>query len=118
VLETRFTGQALRGYLATFLGCRLGDSIASAGLSINPPVALTFQEAKAAIIEQTPDRVVAEVGEAEFNMIKKGKLDPDEADGKAEFLHKSRYTLTRDANDVWRISDRVPSFKEWECREK
>jgi hypothetical protein len=29
---------------------------------------------------------------------------------------KSRYTLSRDAADVWRISDRQVSFSEWECR--
>ena len=33
-------------------------------------------------------------------------------------MRKSRYTLTRDDKGVWRIADRVPSFKEWECREK
>ena len=59
------------------------------------------------------------MGEAEFNMVMTGgNLDPAQADGKTEFLFKSRYTLTRDAKGVWRISDRVPSFKEWECREK
>ena len=33
VLETRLTGQALRCYLATNFGCRMGDTIASAGVS-------------------------------------------------------------------------------------
>jgi hypothetical protein len=118
VLETRLTGKALRCYLATFFGCQRDGLIASAGVSLNEPTALAFHEAPAKILEQTPDRIVAEVGEAEFNMVLDGHLDPKQADGKAELLHKSRYTLTRDAKGVWRISDRIPSFKDWECREK
>jgi hypothetical protein len=118
VLESRLTDKALRCYLASYFGCRLGDSIASAGVSLNVPIAAPFQEARAAILEQNADRVVAEVGEAEFNMVPGGKLDPTQADGKSELIYKSRYTLVRDAKGVWRISDRVPSFKEWECRER
>jgi hypothetical protein len=118
-LETRLTGQALRCYLATFFGCRLGDSIASAGVSLNEPMAVAFYEARTTILEQTPNRIVAEVGDAECNRGQTdGTLDPAQADGKSEHEHKSRYTLTRDAKGVWRISDRIPSFKEWECREK
>jgi hypothetical protein len=77
VLETRLTGQALRCYLASYFGCRLGDSIASAGVSRAGIPAASFLEAKTAILEQTPDRIVAEVGEAEFNMVNTdGHLDP------------------------------------------
>ena len=118
ILESRLTGRALQCYLASFFGCRQGDSIASAGVSLDGPSAVPFYEAPAAILEQTADRIVAEVGEAEFNMVLQGKLDPKQADGKTEFKHKSRYTLIRDAKDVWRISDRTPSFKAWECRER
>jgi hypothetical protein len=118
LLEGRLTGRALNCYLATYFGCRLGDMIASAGFSRLVPPVIPFFEARAAIIEQSPDRVVAEVGEAEYNMVLKGKLVPAQADGKSEYKFKSRYTLTRDAQGVWRIADRVPSFSEWECREK
>jgi hypothetical protein len=118
VFEQRLTGRALACHLASYVGCRLGDSMASAGVSTNSPVAVPFQEAKAAIIEQTADRVVAEVSEAEYNMVRDGKLVPGEGDGVFEHKNKSRYTLTRDAQGVWKIADRVPSFSEWECREK
>jgi len=119
VLEARLTGQALRCYLATNFGCRMGDIIARAGVSRDVIAALPFHEAKAAILEQTPDRVVAEVGEAEFNMVNlDGKIDPKQANGTIEHKRRSRYTLTRDDKGVWRISDRIPGFKDWECREK
>src|SRR5215218_2147084 len=110
VLERRLTGRALTCHLASYLGCRLGDLIASAGVSINSPAAVPFQEAKAAIIEQTADRVVAEVGETEYSMVRDGKLVPSEGDGVIEHKYRSRYTLVRDAKGVWKISDRVPSF--------
>ena len=102
VLESRLTDKALRCYLASYFGCRLGDSIASAGVSLNVPIAAPFQEARTAILEQNADRVVAEVGEAEFNMVPGGKLDPTQADGKSELIYKSRYTLVRDARGVSR----------------
>jgi hypothetical protein len=118
VLETRLTGQALRCYLASYFGCRMGDWIASAGVSRDGLRAASYYEARSTILEQTPDRIVAEVGEAPFDDVLDGTLSPRKEDGKSEFNDKSRYTLIRDAKGVWRISDRIPSFKEWECREK
>ena len=119
VLETRLTGQALRCYVASYFGCRLGDWIASAGVSRDGgPRRVSFYEARSTILEQTPDRIVAEVGEAPSDDVDHGKLSPRKEDGKSEFNDKSRYTLIRDEKGVWRISDRIPSFKEWECREK
>jgi hypothetical protein len=118
VLETRLTGQALRCYVASYFGCRMGDWIASAGVSRDGgPRALSFNESRTTILEQTPDRIVAQMSEAPSDMVLQGKVIKD-ADGKTEHKHSSRYTLTRDAKGVWRISDRIPSFKEWECREK
>jgi hypothetical protein len=116
-LETRLTGHALRCYLASYFGCRMGDSVASAGISLDGPRAVSFNESRTTILEQTADRIVAQMSEAPSDMVLLGKLTK-EADGKTEHKHSSRYTLTRDAKGVWRISDRIPSFKEWECREK
>ena len=118
VLEGRLTGRALKCYQATYFGCRLGDRIALAGLSIGRPVALAFIEGQVRIVEQTADRVVADVPEVEYNASIDGKLDKDQVGDRRDFGIKSRYTLTRDAHGVWRISDRVPSYPEWECREK
>jgi hypothetical protein len=118
VLRARLTGRAMACYLASYFGCRLGDRIASAGLSLNVPVARAFAEGKAQILEQTADRIVADVPEVEFNAAPSGKLDKGQVRDRTEFGLKSRYTMIRDAGGTWRISDRVPSYPEWECREK
>ena len=119
VLESRLTDKALRCYLASYFGCRLGDSIASAGVSLNVPIAAPFQEARATILDQNADRVVAEVGEAEFNMVPGGKLDPTQADGKSErILQIPLHPCPRRQGRLAGFSYCAPSFKEWECREK
>jgi hypothetical protein len=116
------TGKVLACYVASYLGCDAGAWIASSeGLSLvvkRKPFTLS----KVTILEQTPDRVVADVVEADLGVLQKGvrvdrfTLRPLMADevGELGTTGKSRYTITRGKDGTWRISDRKPSF-EWLC---
>lgn len=114
-LKSRLTGKALDCYLASYFGCRIGDSIAIAGVALHGPNAVPHTTSAIAIVEQTPDRIVVDVAEAPGEIVDRGILDTKEA-RTLTLTDRSRYTLVRSSQDPWRIADRVPSFKDWECR--
>jgi hypothetical protein len=99
------TGPAVQCYVATYFGCSIGDDIGIAGLAMpGGPLREPWDGSKVTIIEQTRDRIVAEVTES-------SEPDGDPADT----AHHSRFTLVRDAAGTWRIWDRQVT-QEWECR--
>jgi hypothetical protein len=144
-LRQYVTGRALQCYLSTYFGCTIGQWVASAGIALEgAPAMVPFTRSKVTILEQRLDRVVADVVEADRDDVNThGVLrrpepelfDPNEPNRKyskeelraiqasrdyseaeiAEYTEKSRYTLSRDAAGVWRISDRRPTWQ-WECR--
>lgn len=111
------TGPAAQCYRASYFGCTIGNWIARAGLARSGPAFGPSVESKVVIIEQTPNRVVADVLEQDDRLIDlDGYLDKDNSSvPKPAFVPKSRYTVTRGADGRWRIYDRKPNF-EWECR--
>jgi hypothetical protein len=122
LLAQRLEGRALKCYLASYFGCRIGDWLARAGVAQFGPGGVPFNKSRVTIVQQTADRVVADVVEAEATDVSSnGELDKDKVGEKsgddADSKFKSRYTLAKGADGKWRISDRVPSFESWECRE-
>lgn len=117
--------EAGRCYWLTYLGCSVGDWIERPLGNFLGPLRKPFKRSKVTIIEQTADRVVADVTEISF--------EDYSADGDAEsylgedhvvpytqaevaaLKDSSRYTITRGQDGVWRISDRKPSFP-WVCK--
>ncbi len=118
LLEKKITGTALPCYLASYFGCTVGAWIGRAGMAKIGPGFVPFTRSRVTIVEQTPERVVADVIEADINVVIHGEIDRGQISEKTEatLKEKSRYTLTRGAAGVWRISDRQVSFDEWECR--
>jgi hypothetical protein len=110
-LEARLSGRALDCYVASYYGCRVGDWFGSAGVSSYGPSHVIYRKSPVKIVEQTPDRVIADVTEANYEALAQGSID------RRDQSH-SRYTLTRDGKGVWRVIDRVPAFEQWECRPK
>jgi hypothetical protein len=100
-------GEALVSYSHAYLGGR--------GAEFRP-----FNRSKVTIIEQTADRVVADVTEIyvenEFDGEAKCCMGDDhlvpftEAEI-AAVKDSSRYTIARGKDGVWRISDRKPTFR-------
>jgi hypothetical protein len=117
-LSERLEGKALQCYLASYFGCRVGEWLARAGVAQTGPAAVPFTRSKVKIISQTPDRVVAELTEAETAEVRSDGTLGEDATGPGDESLKSKYTLVRDGKGVWRISLREPSFDDWECREK
>jgi hypothetical protein len=120
-LQQRFAGKALRCYLATYLGCRIGEWIGMAGEAryLDKPIA--FNGSKVTFVSQTAGRVVADVTEADpQDVLDDGNLNPETVDGKHEYGDslRSRYTLERDSRGIWHITDRQPNWEGWECRER
>jgi len=115
-------GKALSCYVASYLGCSQGDWIIRGGQCTM--VRRPFTRSKVTIVEQTADRVVADVAEATYDDLDKFvagiALDGDYelrpfTDAEVDAVKdSSRYTITRGSDGVWRISDRKPSFK-WLC---
>jgi hypothetical protein len=118
LLEQQITGPALPCYLASYFGCTIGEWIGRAGIAKVGPGFVPFTRSRVTIVEQTPERVVADVIEADINAVIDGEINRAEISEKIEatLKEKSRYTLTRDPGGTWRISDRQPSFNDWECR--
>jgi hypothetical protein len=110
-LQTRLTGRALECYVASYYGCRIGEWLAVAGVASNGPSHIVYQKSSVKIVQQSSDRVVADVTEANYEALAQGNVD------RRDQSH-SRYTLIRDAQGVWRVSDRTPAFEQWECRPK
>jgi hypothetical protein len=99
------TGPALQCYVASYFGCTIGDDVGVAGLAnFDGPLLQAYDGSKVIIVEQTRDRIVAEVAEAS---------DPEQ--DLTDMRSHSRFTLVRDAAGVWRIWDRQTT-QEWECR--
>jgi len=106
-IRARLEGEALVSYSDAYL---VGH-----GAEFRP-----FNRSKVTIIEQTADRVVAEVTEIyvenEFDGEAKCCMGDDhlvpftEAEI-AAVKDSSRYTITRGKDGVWRISDRKPTFR-------
>ncbi|HVZ74865.1 MAG TPA: hypothetical protein VHJ20_20930 [Polyangia bacterium] len=121
-MQPLITGNAFACYVATFLGCDNGEWIAESNESLKEPDRKPFKRAKVKIIEQTADKVVADVAEAPSEIVSNGEaLVPDSDPGQpisdaevAKINDYSRYTITRGTDGVWRISDRKPSFP-WVC---
>ena len=116
-------GKALKCYLATYLGCDAGDWIGRPVASEVGPELQAFKRSKVTIIEQTSDRVVADVteispeaifdGDAAENMGEDDLRPYTDADV-AAIKDASRYTITRAKGGPWQITDRKPSFN-WSC---
>ncbi len=118
-LEKRITDPALPCYVATYFGCTVGDWIGSAGVAIHGGSDLEpFTRSRVSIVEQTPDRVVADILEAPMELVIDGVLDREQLGPgeEANINTDSRYTLSRNDAGVWRISDRKVTFDAWECR--
>jgi len=123
-IQAMVTGKALSCYVASYLGCSDGDWIVGSTHLVN--IRRPFTRAKVTIIEQTADRVVADVAEVSTDdlafltaQVVEGDSDESRPYTDAEVAavkDASRYTITRGSDGVWRISDRVPSFK-WICEE-
>jgi hypothetical protein len=119
------TGRAFSCYVATYLGCDNGEWIGESESSHYGPARKPFTRSKVTIVEQTPDRVVADIVEASSEEVTHGVIaEWNDRLGKyieytdaevAMYKDISRFTISRDAKSVWRISDRRPSF-DWECR--
>lgn len=119
---------ALSCYLTTYLGCDLGTWL---GIDISPdgrfPVEYKpFSLSKVTIVEQTSDRVTADVQEISFEDVDNGVAgnwtDEEPRPYTSKDLEKwklktSRYTISKGADGVWRISDRKPPFA-WECKSR
>jgi len=100
-------------YIATFLGCQAGDWVGAGFSSSVGPGQRPFSLSKVVIVEQTADRVVADVTEASSDSVddagvllaESGDPEPDASWVKSS----SRYTIARERDGVWRISDRKSS---------
>jgi hypothetical protein len=124
-LQAVLSASALGCYTATYLGCTVGAWIGRSIDSEYGPGTKPFTRSKVTIVEQTPNRVVADVVEADSEEVfdgviaewndRIGKLVPYTDEELAQYKEVSRYTITLGADGVWRISDRKPPF-EWECR--
>ena len=110
-LQTRLAGRALDCYVASYYGCRIGEWLAVAGVASNGPSHVVYPKSSVKIVQQSADRVIADVTEANYEALAQGSV------GRGDQSH-SRYTFSRDAGGVWRVSDRVPAFDQWECRPK
>ncbi len=112
------TGPARQCYLASYFGCTIGDWVARAGLAESGPAFGPHYRSNVVIVEQTADRIIADVSEVDDHLIDStGDLvsDNDTKLAPPTYEKTSRYTLTRDTKGHWRIYDRKPNF-EWECR--
>jgi hypothetical protein len=119
------TGKALPCYVATYLGCTVNGWIGFTERASHGPGYKPFTRSKVTIVEQSPERVVADIVEASSEEVLHGVIGEwDDAISKyiehtdaelVPYKQVSRYTITRGADGVWRISDRKPPF-EWECR--
>lgn len=119
VLETRIQGKALQCYVASYFGCRVGEWLAVAGVALRGPSHLPYAESTVTLIEQTADKVIAEVTEISSDVLKAGVLDKSKIPAGQDLKDlnvQTRYILLRDARGAWRIADREPAAGDWECR--
>lgn len=123
LLRPVLAGKALNCYLATYLGCDVKGWIARPMASVVGAELKPFDRSKVVIVEQKPDRIVADVTELPYEEVWDGVatvyLGEDEhrpfTDAEIDAItDKSRYTLTRGKDGHWRITDRKPTFK-WIC---
>ncbi len=111
----------LRGYLEG----KAAACYSATYLSGQEPDFKPFNRSKVTIVEQTADRVVADVTEVWFEQYFDGEakwytgedhVKPFTEADIAAVKDSSRYTITRGKDGVWRISDRKPSFP-WACND-
>jgi len=118
VLAKYVTGHATQCYQSSYFGCTVGEWIGFAGIASLGVESVAHLESKVVVIEQSADRVVADVSEPPSEYVSAtGVFDRRlyAAHGfKDVDKWKSRYTLVRAANGTWLIADRVPNFQ-WEC---
>jgi hypothetical protein len=111
-------------YVATYLGCDAGPWIGIPKPSLVGPARRPFTRSKVTIVEQTADRVVADVTEIRSEDFYDGEAkvwidDQDAArpyaDAEVDAIEDaSRYTIARGRDGRWRISARRPGFA-WVC---
>lgn len=122
-IEALVTGRAVSCYVASYLGCSSGEWIARSRQVVT--IRRPFKRSKVTIIEQTQDRIVADVteipaddfytgGDAKVWLEKWDSTRPYTEAEIAATTAKSRYTITRGNDGRWRIADREPSF-DWVC---
>lgn len=118
---------ALSCYVTTILGCDFGSVV---GVDVpvdgrSPSEYKPFTLSNVTIIEQTADRVVADVQELGFEEVDNGVAGTWTDEEPRRFTVKelanagrtSRYTISKGTDGVWRISDRKPPFV-WECKSR
>jgi hypothetical protein len=118
-IEARVGGNALPCYLASYFGCQIGDRFALAGVANSGIGNQPYDKSKVTIVEQTADRVLADVVEVSATALTDGALDYGRGASDSEPTVTTRYELTRDpkaAKAIWRVTDRKVTFKDWECR--
>ena len=123
-IEAVVTGKALPCYVATYLGCDVGDWLGDnySRRDWHGPDLSPYTKSNVTIIEQGPDRVLADVTEVPTECVLDGVATVTDNDNPrpatqaelADVTDVSRYTIERGKDGVWRISDRKPSF-EWDC---
>ena len=106
-------------YIATYLGCQVGQWIGAPMASAVGPDTQPFTLSKVTIVEQTPDRVVADVTEAPSEVVNSDGIlfeqDSERPVTNTSWVQDwSRYTIEREKDGVWRITDRKPSG-DWYC---
>jgi hypothetical protein len=112
----------LRGYLEDeAAACYFSTYLGGQGPDRKP-----FNRSKVTIVEQTADRVVADVTELWFEQYFDGEakwyigedhVEPFTEAEIAAVTDSSRYTITRGKDRVWRISDRKPIFRSTDVRD-
>jgi hypothetical protein len=118
-LEPRLQGKALQCYLSSYFGCRVGDWLAVAGVALRGPSHAPHADSAVKLIEQTTEKVVAEITEVSTDLLRAGVLDKSRipaGQNIKDFNVQTRYILARDAKGAWRIAEREPASGDWECR--
>jgi len=119
-LDNYLEGHAALCYVLTYLGCPMGEWIARPLGNFPGPLYKPFKRSKVTIIEQTADRVVADMTELYFEddfdgdakwYVGEDHVEPFTEAEIAAVKDSSRYTITRGKDGVWRISDRKPTFR-------
>src|SRR5262249_34935018 len=119
-IQALVTGKALDCYVVTYLGCDEGTWIGSSGALGMNVKEKPYTLSKVTIVDQTAERVVADVDEHTWELVDKGVLHEQDTwrrMTKADIKwrsDRSRYTISRGEDGVWRISDRKPQFR-WLC---
>jgi hypothetical protein len=118
MMEARFTGKALQCFVTTYFGCRVGEWLGRVGDGAQGPAYVVQRSSPVAILEQTPDRIVAAVMEVDRDAVgEHGEVSRQRIGLFADIYGMARYVLERDDEGVWRIADRQPPPLDdwWKC---